>query len=405
MQANPPAGGLRADAEAPPPVRAAADPATATRRAWCEVDLGALLRNARRVEASAARPLLPMIKADAYGLGAVAVARALEAADPWAYGVACVAEAEALRSAGIVRRIVCFTPLLRDELPRARALHLTPALHRAEDVRAWAASGGGAWHLGVDTGMHRAGVRWDSVDAALLDAVADHPPEGAFTHFHSADEDDPTAAARANDLQVARFDAVLARLPRRPTVVHAENSPAAARGPHPSRWDVVRPGIYLYGVAPVAAAPPDPVAHLRARVVDLRDVGDGEGVSYGHAWRAGGARRIATAAVGYADGYRRALSDRGVALLHGRLVPVAGRVTMDMTMFDVTDAPCAVGDVLTLLGADGDRVLTVADVAARGGLSPYELLVGLRLRVPHLYSSPMPATEPPSGAALAASRR
>jgi alanine racemase len=366
------------------------------------VDLAALLRNARRVRTQAARPLLPMIKADAYGLGAVAVARALDALDPWGYGVACVAEAEALRSAGIARRLLCFTPLLPDELPRARALQLTPSLHRAEEVRAWAAMGGGAWHLAVDTGMHRAGVRWDAVDAALLDALAEHPPEGAYTHFHSADDDDPAAARRANDLQRSRFEAVLARLPRRPAVVHAENSPAAARGPHPSPWDVVRPGIYLYGVAPGGAVPPEPVAHLRARVVDLRQAADGEGVSYGHAWRARGPRRIATAALGYADGYRRAFSEGGVALLHGRPVPVAGRVTMDMTMFDVTDVPCAVGDVLTLLGRDGDVVLTAADVAARGGLSPYELLVGLRLRVPHLYSPAMPASAAPADTALEA---
>jgi alanine racemase len=167
-------------------------------------------------------------------------------------------------------------------------------------------------------------------------------------------------------------------------VLHAENSPGAERAAR-SPWDVVRPGVFLYGVSAGGMLPAEPVAHVRARVVDVRELRDGETVSYGATWRAHGARRIATLAVGYADGYRRALSGRGVALLGGRAVPVAGVVTMDMTMLDVTDVPCATGAVATLLGRDGDAVLSVADVAARGDLSPYELLTGLRLRLPHLH--------------------
>jgi alanine racemase len=170
----------------------------------------------------------------------------------------------------------------------------------------------------------------------------------------------------------------------RPGVLHVENSPGVEHGGR-SGWDVVRPGVFLYGVGSGGAFTPEPVAHLRARVVDLRVVHDGETVSYGAAWRSNGTRRIATVAAGYADGYRRALSGLGHGLLHGRAVPVVGAVTMDMTMLDVTDVPCRVGDVVTLLGRDGGHVVTVADVAARGALSPYELLAGLRLRVPHLY--------------------
>lgn len=349
-------------------------------RAWVDVDLGALVRNAARVQAHAGRPLLPMVKADAYGLGAVPVARALERLSPWGFGVAAVAEGEMLRAAGIARRIVVFTPLLASELPRARAAGLVPSLHRADDVRAWAALGGGEWQLSIDTGMSRAGVRWDALGDDLLAAVREHPPAGAYTHFHSADTDD---ASRAT--QEARFAAAVARLPARPRVLHAENSPGAERTTGGSRWDVVRPGVFVYGVSAGEVLPPEPVAHLRARVVDLRDLRDGETVSYGATWTARGARRIATVAAGYADGYRRGLSNRGTALLHGCGVPVAGRVTMDMTMLDVTDVPCAVGDVVTLLGRDGDAVLTAADVAARADLSPYELLTGLRARVPHFH--------------------
>ena len=393
MQCNPPAAAAEARPDgAPGGARADAGGATddgARARAWLDVDLGALRRNARWIAGRAGVPLLPMVKAEAYGLGAAAVARALEPLDPYGYGVASVAEGEALRAAGVRRRLVVFTPLLRDELPRAARAALTPSLHRAGDVHAWAALGGGGWQLAIDTGMSRAGVRWDALDVALLDAVAAHPPEGAYTHLHSADlcTANGDASRRA---QAARFAAALVRLPARPPVVHAENGPAVERGAGRSAWDVVRPGIFLYGVScrdadADGATAPEPVAHLRARVVDLRLVRDGEGVSYGATWRARGDRRIATVALGYADGYRRSLSSRGVALLHGRDAPVAGRVTMDMTMLDVTDAPCALGDVATLLGRDGARTLTVADVAARAELSPYELLTGLRLRVPHLH--------------------
>jgi alanine racemase len=319
-----------------------------------------------------------MVKADAYGVGAERAARALEALEPYGYGVATVPEGESLRAAGIRRRVVVFTPLLPGELARAAAAGLTPSLHRAEEVHCWVALGGGAWQLAIDTGMSRAGVRWDAVDA-LVDVAAAHPPEGAYTHFHSADTDD---ASRAE--QEARFAAAIERLGERPPVLHAENSPGAERADR-SRWDVVRAGVFLYGVSAGGVLPADPVAHLRARVVDVRDLRDGETVSYGATWRAHGPRRIATLAVGYADGYRRSLSSRGVALLGGREAPVAGTVTMDMTMLDVTALPCAPGDVATLLGRDGDAVLSVADVAARGDLSPYELLTGLRLRLPHFH--------------------
>jgi alanine racemase len=226
--------------------------------------------------------------------------------------------------------------------------------------------------------MSRAGVRWDAV-RGLRDAVAAHPPEGAYTHFHSADESDESRRE-----QERRFDGALTALPQRPRIVHAENSPAMLRRA-PSPWSLARPGIALYGVSVPGAEALEPVAHVRARIVDLRVVRDGETVSYGATWRADGDRIVATVPCGYADGYRRDLGNRGVALLHGTRVPVAGRVTMDMTMLDVTNVPCAIGDVVTLLGRVGDWVLTADDVARAGDLSPYELLAGLRLRLPHLH--------------------
>ncbi|HEU4632270.1 MAG TPA: alanine racemase [Gemmatimonadaceae bacterium] len=352
-------------------------PAPDAARAWIHVDLGALVRNGARLARRAGVPLLPMVKADGYGLGAVPAARALERLDPWAFGVATVAEGRELRGAGIARRVLVFTPLLPADLAAARALELTPTLHRAADIAAWGSTGR-PWHLAVDTGMNRAGVRWDRV-GELADVLRRHPPEGAFTHFHSAD-----LADGSRERQEARFRDALAALPARPAVLHAENSPALEHGDR-SAWTVARPGVFLYGVESGGAVRAEPVVALRARIVDLRDVEEGETVSYAATWRAEGRRRIATLAVGYGDGYRRALSNRGTVLLHGRRAPVAGLVTMDMTMVDVTEIPCAVGDVATLIGADGGECLSVADVARTAQMLSYELLTGLRGRLPRLY--------------------
>ena len=349
-------------------------------RAWVEVDLEALVRNAKVVQGRSRKPLLPMVKADAYGLGAVEVARALEPLDPWGFGIAVLDEAFELRRAGLGQRILIFSPLLESDFARVRELGVTPTLGSPRSIASWIASGGGSWHLAIDTGMHRAGIEWWRV-GDVADLVRRLPPEGAFTHFHSAD-----ATPGSIDEQQRRFREALGALPLRPGVVHAENSPAIERQ-SPSPWDLVRPGVFLYGVGggPGSALVPEPVVHVRARVVETHEVRAGEAVSYGATWRASRPARVATLAIGYADGYRRHFSSRGVALLNGRRVPVAGRVTMDMTMVDVTDVPCDVGDVATLLGRAGDDHLDLNEVAGAVDLLSYELLVGLRLRLPRVY--------------------
>jgi alanine racemase len=352
------------------------------RRAWIEVDLAALVRNAEAVAARAQVPLLPMVKADAYGLGAVPVARALQAIDPWGFGVATVAEGEELRRAGITRPVIVFTPLLPEDLDAVQRSRLTPALGSLAAIERWTPTRR-PWHLAVDTGMNRAGVQWDAV-RPLRDALLLHPPEGVFTHLHSADLDNVS-----RDEQEARFEQVLADLPFRPRHRHVENGPAVEHRA-PSRWTLARPGIFLYGVGSGhgAAIEPEPVVSVRARVVDVRDVAAGESVSYGATWKADGggtARRVATLAIGYADGYRRSLGNRGVVLIRGERAPVVGWVTMDMTMVDVTGTLCEPGDVATLIGSDGEAQITVAEVAALCELSPYEILTGLRGRMPRTY--------------------
>lgn len=395
--------------------------------AWLEVDLGALLRNARAVAERARVPLLPMVKADAYGLGAVPVARALEAINPWGYGVATLEEGTALRAAGITRPIVVFNPLLADELPGAHAQQVAPTLSEAPLIAAWGnLTGNAPWHLAIDTGMSRTGVRWSAVgDLSAL--VRQFPPLGACTHFHSADADDGSMR-----VQLERFRTALDALPSRPMVLHAENSAAIERLAGPSQWTFVRPGVFLYGVesrdtasgaaanplaqssAPLApparalhahaadAGPPlrsEPVVSLRARIVDVRWIEAGESVSYGATFRPNERRRIATLAAGYADGYRRAFSNVGVALVRGRRVRVAGIVTMDMTMLDVTGLDCAIGDVATLLGVERPApgigaapsegslhdAIDLASAARAAGLCAYEVLTGLRGRILRVY--------------------
>jgi alanine racemase len=360
-----------------------AEPATDVRaRAWLEVDLAAVRRNAERLAAHLGTRLAPVLKADAYGLGAPDVAHALEATAPWGYCVGTLDEAAALRGAGIARPILHCPPLAPDEVRRAVAVGVTPALGTAEAIGAWKAAGGGDWHLAIDTGMQRAGVRWDRI-AAVREAVAAHPPGAAFTHFHSADRDDDTMAE-----QERRFAAAIAELPARPPLVHTDNSAAAARRPAGQGWgDFARPGLFLYGVGTgnTARVRPDPVVAVRTRIVELRDVEAGETVSYEGTWRAPGPRRIATVPLGYADGIRRTLGNRGWMLVRGRRAPIAGWVTMDMTMLDVTDCAAEVGDVVTAVGTDGEHVVGLELLAGLAECSPYELLVALRLRLPRLY--------------------
>jgi alanine racemase len=385
--------------------RAERAPAADGPRAWVEIDLGAIARNASSVAERAGVPLLPMIKADAYGLGAVPVARALGAVLPWAYGVATIEEGVELRAAKVTDRIVVFTPLLNDELAQARAHGLTPTLGRRESIDAWVRVGGGPWHLAVDTGMHRAGAAWDGL-AELADILRRAPPEGAFTHYHSADRNGASIAE-----QTRRFERALDCMPVRPPILHVENSPAIERLRDRSAWTLVRPGLFLYGVESCQrdrgpdggrvdsgsgdhALRPEEVVALRARVVEVRTVAVGETVSYGATYRALSARRIATVAAGYADGYRRAFSNVGRAIVNGQRVPVAGIVTMDTTMLDVTGVPCAIGDVATLLGrahgGAGAPVIELATAALEAGISPYELLTGLHARLPRVYGSSPP---------------
>ena len=349
-------------------------------RAWLEVDLAALLRNARLFQSRIAAPLLPMVKANAYGLGSVPVARALEQVDPWGYGVATIPEGAELRQGGIARPVVVFTPLAPDGIEAIRSHALIPVIGDLDALDAWTAQDGGPFHLEIDTGLSRAGFRWSETAllAALSTRLAAAPGwQGIFTHFHSADTD--LAATRE---QAERFEAVLAALPRRPPLVHLSAS-AGAQGGAEYGADLARPGIFLYG-GRAGTLEPEPVARLCARVIALRRLRAGDTVSYGATATVESDSTIATLAIGYADGVPRTLASLGLVELNGAVFRIIGRVTMDMLMVDAGEVPVRLGDTGILFGGR----ISLDDQAARAGTISYELLTSISPRVERRYRDP-----------------
>jgi len=353
-----------------------------TSRAWVDVDLSALVANARTVARVCGSRLLPMVKANGYGLGAAEVSRALEPLDPWGFGVASSAEGSTLRRSGVSRPILVVTPLAPQWIDEYLELDLRPTIGDVPALEAWLARTARPFHIEIDTGMSRAGVRWDDRPSltrmSTLLATAAHW-EGAFTHFHSAETD-----AEATRRQWDRFQEVLRTLPRRPELTHAANSAAALQGKS-FAGDLVRPGIYLYGGA-AGTSNPKPVAALRARVISVRSIDRGDTVGYGATWRASGPTRIATIAIGYADGFPRsppggtpAHPSRDIEL-NGRLAQIVGLVTMDMCMAAV-DSGTAVGDVATIFGG----LVPLDRQADAAGTISYELLTRLGPRVARCY--------------------
>ncbi|HEX2189408.1 MAG TPA: alanine racemase [Longimicrobiaceae bacterium] len=373
-------------------------------RAWVEVDLDALRRNLRLVRSAVGggAGVVPMVKADAYGLGMRAVAEALRrelAPDgPWAFGVAAVAEGEALRAAGWEGRVLVSAPAPPDELPRAARAGLTPCLSDLDSVRLWAEAAEAGrrlpFHLEVDTGMGRAGLPWNEAagwGGEVARSAADRLVwEGCFTHFHSADEPD----LAATDRQWERFRHALSLLPPQaegdpPRVVHTSNSAAALRRAGYG-CDLVRPGIFLYGGEAGADVHPEPVASVRARLARVRGVPAGATVGYGATHTAPGPEVWGTAAIGYGDGLRRALAPAGgEAIVRGVRVPIVGRISMDVSVLNLSRLPGAAdvrpGEVATFVGRDGAEEIRVDEVAARCGTISYEILTGLTQRLPRVY--------------------
>jgi alanine racemase len=352
-----------------------------------EIDLGALVANAVAVKARVGGAgVLAVIKADGYGHGAVPAARALTAHAPIAgLAVSLAEEGIELRRAGIAGPILVMGGVYGDAHRDLVALDLTPVVSELADVEAFARAGGlggpAGVHVKLDTGMARLGVRPEKL-TAFLDGCARYPNirvVGFMTHLASADSD-----PELTRLQLARFAAALPEVRARargPLQVHAANTAGLFNFPE-SHHDAVRPGLALYRG----------VLRFTTAIAQLRDIDDGDPVSYGGHFRAAGRTRIATLPVGYADGYPRRLGEHVAGrashvLVRGRRCPVVGAVCMDMLMVDVTALGdlVAVGDEVVLLGRQGGEEITAAELAERAGLIEYEIMCGISKRVPRHY--------------------
>lgn len=352
------------------------------------VDGAALRANFRLVRESVAAdvPILAVVKADAYGHGAGVVAPVLEAAGVDWFGVATVAEGIELRARGILRPILVLYGIDPRDAAAAQQHELAVGVVDAATLPALAQSARGLRvHLEVDSGMTRLGVAPQEVaeTAAAIAAAPGLQFEGFFTHLGNADD----AATAFADAQITVFrDAVgtLDAAGMRPRLLHVCNS-AGTLMRRDAHWTMVRPGVCLYGVTPAAAGDRGlrPAMRLESRVWRLWQVPAGRHVGYNQTFVTQRPTRIAVLPVGYADGYPRALSNRGEVLVRGRRAPIIGRVCMDVLMVDVTDVDSVTaGDPVILWGGSGTDGLPVDDVAAACDTIVYELLTRVGRRVP-----------------------
>jgi alanine racemase len=381
------------------------DPSTPRRRALdhlirptrAEIDLGALRQNfaeARRLAGPA--EVLAVVKANAYGHGAVAVARALEGEGAQLLGVALVEEGLELRNAGVRAPMLVLGGSYEGGYVQLVVHELAATVFRPEHVTELEAAARAtgkiaAVHMKVDTGMGRIGIAPSQVDS-FLDAILASPHlrlEGALSHFASAD----VADAPLTRKQVDVFKAVLGRMRARgvnPRWRHLSNSAGLIDLPEARdglELNLVRPGLMLYGMtpAPGLSAAVRPVMTWKTAITHVKQVSAGTPISYGSTWTAARDSVIATLPVGYADGYSRLYSSRAPVLVRGQRATVVGRVCMDMCMIDVTDVPGAqVGDEVVLLGAQGKDRVTAEELAGLSQTISYEVVCAVGARVPRV---------------------
>ncbi len=361
-----------------------------------EIDLHALRHNFLQARRQAdGRRILAVVKADAYGHGAVRVAAALQAAGAELFGVALVEEGIELRQAGIERPVLILGGIYPGQEEEIFRYSLTTVLFDLEvarrlNERARANGRICPFHLKIDTGMGRVGFRPEELAAVLpaLTALDSLRLEGLISHLALADE----PADPFTEEQIRRFRACLTQVREAgfaPSCLHLSNSAALFSREIPEA-NLVRPGIVLYGGLPsghfAGRLDLQPVMSFRTSVVQVKEVPAGTGVSYGHRFRAAQPAVLAAIPVGYADGFSRDLSGRGEVLIRGRRAKVAGTVCMDWTLLDVTHIPeVAVGDQVTLLGADRGESITAEEWAERIGTISYEVFCQIGKRVPRIY--------------------
>ncbi|MGD0613832.1 MAG: alanine racemase [Verrucomicrobiota bacterium] len=362
------------------------------RPAWVEIDLARLRRNLQLIRRDLPRGvrMMAIVKDEAYGHGALDVARIALKEGAWGFGLSTLEEAMALREAGIAAPLLLLGARQEAELSWCVEHDLTVCLNEANTARALARAAAARGkrvpvHVKLNTGMSRYGVRWDEALPLIEQICAEKSLllDGVMTHFAQSDETDKTFA----NLQVSRFDEVLRGLAERGIRVkhqHLCNSGGFLDLPHAHR-DLVRIGILMYGIFPstVCRRIPgiEPVMSVKARVASIQNLKAGDVVGYGMRYTAPAPRRIAVLPIGYGDGFPR-VRNLGAALIHGRRAPLVGGIAMDALMVDVTDIPEAqVWDEAVVMGRQGGEEITVHEMAKLKNSVSYDVLTGWRLRL------------------------
>lgn len=359
------------------------------------IDLDAIRHNIQAVHERAGVPVMAIIKADAYGHGAVEIARHIDG-DCAFFGVSSILEALELRQAGIEKPILIlgYTPVAA--FPEAIRQGIRPAIFRYEDALALsqAATALGMtakFHIAVDTGMSRIGFQVTPEEADICARIAALPnveAEGLFSHLATADCADLTRARH----QAALFDQFDEMLRSRGVTIrlrHLDNS-AGVMNFH-CKYELVRSGIVTYGMYPSTEVDPSvldlrPALRWESRITHLKTLEPGREIGYGGTYTTTRPTRVATVPVGYADGYRRNLSGRFYVLIRGKKAPILGRICMDQMMVDVTEIPdAALNDTVVLVGKSGDLNISVEEIAAQGDSFNYEFVCGISRRVPRVY--------------------
>ena len=359
------------------------------------IDLDAIRHNIQEVKKRAGVPVMAIIKADAYGHGAVEIARHLDG-DCAFFGVSSMLEALELRQADIQKPILIlgYTPV--EAFPDAIRLGIRPTIFHYEDALALSLVAQklgltAHFHFAVDTGMSRIGFQVTPEDADICAAIARLPgldPEGLFSHFATADCADLTRARR----QMEQFDRFYEMLQARGVSVkirHLDNSAGVMN--FRCKYEMVRSGIVTYGMYPSNEVDPQaldlrPALRWESRITHLKTLEAGREIGYGGAYTTTAPTRVATIPVGYADGYRRSLSGRFYVLIRGKRAPILGRICMDQMMVDVTEIPEAqLNDTVVLVGSSAEERITVEEIAARQDSFNYEFVCGISRRVPRVY--------------------
>lgn len=364
---------------------------------YVNIDLDAIAHNFFAVQNRAGVPVMAVVKADAYGHGAVPIASLLEPQCAM-FGVSSFQEALELRRAGIGKPILILGHTPVDAYEDAIRQGIRPAIFRWEDGLALSQAAQrlglpAPFHFAVDTGMSRIGFQVCQQDADFCAKIAALPglvPEGLFSHFATADSSDLTKT-QAQAARFAAFDEMLKARGVHIPIRHLNNSAGIIH--FGGRYEMVRSGIVTYGLYPSPEVPRDPLPLIPAlswlsHVTHVKTLPAGREISYGGAFVTEKDTVVATIPVGYADGYRRQLSGRFYVLINGKKARILGRICMDQLMVDVTDIPgAAVGSKVTLIGSDGDETISMEAIASQAGSFPYEFACGISRRVLRNYIS------------------